>query len=413
MLMLLVKISAPLISLFVFALSNGFLSTLLSVRLHEMGYGALIVGLLSTAYYAGLIGGAFRSEKLIYRIGHIRSFAAFSSAIAAVTLLHGMWITPWFWIVLRLIGGAATAGLFVVIESWLLTISVNANRGRVLAIYMVVIYLGQAIGQLFLNIASADVLFPFAINAMLASLAVIPLAITNADCPHCESISALKFYQLYLLSPSGSIGCLCAGLLLGAIYGLMPLYLIQTLNQSNLLAWMMAVTIFGGMCLQYPVGRFSDTIERRKVLIAICVLMVFCCLLLAEATMHPAIVAVLLFFLGGAAFAVYPISISHACDSIETKDITAATQGLLVFYSLGAVLGPLIASVVMHYAKLTGLPIFLGAVSLILGFFFLWRKASTPRAVQEEPFMPMAQTTPILAEIDPRGESDIDTNLPD
>lgn len=406
---LLIKLAAPLISLFVFALSNGFLSTLLAVRLHEAGYGSVVVGLLSAVYYAGLVIGAFRTERLTHRIGHIRAFAAFSSAIAVVTLLHGMWINAWFWMLLRLIGGAATAGLFVVIESWLLTISVSANRGRVLAIYMVMIYLGQAIGQLFLNTGNIDALFPFAINAMLASLAVIPLAIANSDCPRFEAISSLRFRQLYVLSPSGSIGCLCAGLLLGAIYGLLPLYLMQNLNenQHSLLAWLMAAAIFGGMSLQYPVGRFSDTIERRKVLIAICLLIVICCILLILTHLSPILIGLLLFLLGGGAFAVYPISISHACDSIETHDITAAIQGLLIFYSVGAVLGPLLGSILMHYSDAIGLPLFLGGVSILLGGFFLWRKANTPRAIQEEPFIPMAQTTPMLAEIDPRGEEDI------
>ncbi len=408
---LLIRISAPLISLLLFALSNGFLSTLLAVRLHNDGYGSLTIGLLSTAYYAGLICGAFRSEKLIYRIGHIRAFATFSSFIAVLALVQGMWVNPFFWLILRLIVGAATAGLFVVIESWLLTISATSSRGRILAIYMVVLYLGHSVGQLILNVGDSGDLSLFAITAMLTSLAIIPLAITSAECPRCESISTLKLPQLYRLSASGSIGCFCAGLMLGAIYGLLPIYLIQTLHQEQWLSWLMATTIFGGMCLQYPLGRLSDTIERRKIIIAIAAVIALCCTVLIITPMQLSLVALLLFLIGGATFVVYPISISHACDSIETHDITAATQGLLIFYGLGAVLGPLLAATTMHYLSFKGLPIFLAAVSTALAGFFVWRKTQTARATQEEHFIPMPQTTPILAEIDPRGENDIDTSL--
>ena len=56
-------------------------------------------------------------------------------------------------------GGIATAGLYIVIESWILSTTTNKNRGSSLALYMVALYVAQAAGQWFLNIGHNFITF--------------------------------------------------------------------------------------------------------------------------------------------------------------------------------------------------------------------------------------------------------------
>lgn len=151
----------PLISLIIIILGSSLMTTLLTVKLSHLGVSSLMIGAMSAAFYGGLVLGSFKIEPFIVRVGHIRAYAAFASTLAVVSILHGLWINTWAWLVLRLMAGYSIAGLFVVIESWLLACSTVQTRGQVLALYMTALYAGQAAGQLLLNVSDINTLVPF------------------------------------------------------------------------------------------------------------------------------------------------------------------------------------------------------------------------------------------------------------
>ena len=366
-----------------------------------------IIGAVSAAYYAGLVLGSFRIEPLIYRIGHIRAFATFASISAVVTMLPGLIMDPWVWIALRFIGGFCMAGLFVVIESWLLASSSANNRGQILSFYMVALYAAQAGGQFFLNLSDPTSLIPFAIATILCSLSVVPVAMTYVETPKHDEPSALGFIQLYKISPSGVIGAGCSGLILGAIYGLLPLFASQTGHDISGIAMIMGVTILGGMALQYPIGHLSDFLDRRKMLIAVTALNCLISIIIMIVAYHFEIgFLVCCFILGGLSFVIYPLSISHACDYLEAKDIVAASQGLLLAYGVGATIGPLIAPAFFKLLGPLGLFAFFILVSGFLTVFFSWRKTKRVSVPVEEQqnFVMSAVTSPVASELDPRLE---------
>ncbi|MCF6790311.1 MFS transporter, partial [Corynebacterium parakroppenstedtii] len=169
--------------------------------MHDLGSSSLSIGALTTFYYAGMTLAAFKTEKFIFRVGHIRAYAAFASLLAVTTMLHGIYINDIFWIILRLVDGLAIGGLYVVIESWILTSSNKENRGQILAVYMVALYLAQAGGQFLLNIGHIESFIPYAIATILASLSVIPLAMTKTDSPKFEEPSTLNIKSLGKSSP--------------------------------------------------------------------------------------------------------------------------------------------------------------------------------------------------------------------
>lgn len=395
---------SPLLSLFIFTLGNALFTTLIVIRLHSEGASSIVVGLMSTAYYFGLVLGSFRIERFIVRVGHIRAFAAFASTLAVASLIQGIIIHTPSWLFLRFISGFVTAGLFIVIESWLLIESSVKTRGRILAIYMVALYAAQAMGQLLINLAPINTLILFAVVSILASASVIPLSMTYISSPTFSEPSTLNLKKLYQLSASGVIGCFCSGLLLGSIYGLMPLYITDQGYGASIVATLMFVIILGGMALQYPVGRLSDLMERRIILIFVS-LATLCLSLGIILFPHNywATIAIYFFF-GGFIFTLYPLSISHACDHLDSKDIIASTQGLLLSYSVGATLGPIIAPFFMEFSSANGLFLYFIFVTAFMAIFFSWRKTQHFAATPEEHFIPMPQTTPIMSELDPRAD---------
>tara|TARA_Y100000588_G_C14268348_1_gene931047 strand:+ start:2522 stop:3817 length:1296 start_codon:yes stop_codon:yes gene_type:complete len=411
MYLILTETLAPLVSLFIFVLGAGFFSTLLALAMTTHGASPIMIGSLTGFYYAGLVLGSLRIDRLITRVGHIRAFSAFSSMLAVICLLHGLIYNEWLWIALRFLAGFASAGLFIVIESWLLCKSSQVNRGQVLALYMVTFYAAQSLGQFFLNMGSPTSILLFAITSMLCSLSIIPLSMTYVRSPQFDEPASMGFKRLIDISPSGMLGCFSAGLIMGSIYGLMPSYLHDLFQSNAAVANYMFAIIMGGMLLQFPVGKVSDIFERRLVLILLASMTIAIGLVFIFITPHPGLLFfVLMALLGGITFTLYPISITHACESLQTDELVAGTQGLLLTYSIGAMLGPMIAPAFIGFLGHKGLFaffIFICAVAIPLITLRKVQKAALP---QEESFVAMPQTTPIILELDPRSEDTAEKN---
>ncbi|MFR9702740.1 MFS transporter [Aeromonas sanarellii] len=404
--MALTRLFSPLTSLAVFILGHGLFNTLLTVRLSAEQVSAQAIGLVSAAYFGGLVLGAFVNARLIIRVGHIRAYAAYASLLCFLFLLHGMVVDPIAWTVLRLVGGFATGGIFVVLESWMLVSSTPANRGRLMSLYMILLYGSLAMGQQLLKWVDPMVLTPFALCAMAATLSVVPLAISRASTPAMVAPQRVGVRELVRLTPAGMGSSFTSGLVLGAIYGLLPLYFTDSGATLSRVADMMALVILGGMCLQYPIGRMSDRHDRRLVILLLCsalTLLALMMVLLPGAWRTP-IEGGLIFLLGGMAFSIYPLSLSHACDELRPDQVLGANQGLLLAYSLGAMIGPLLAPSVMGLFGPQGLFVYFALCGLLLAGYLGWRRrqrAPIPLA-EHQVFMPVPPNTPMTAELEPR-----------
>ncbi len=395
----------PLLSLFIFVLGSGLFSTLLSLKMAIYNADSLSIGAMMGVYYGGLVLGSFRFERFITRVGHIRAYSAFSAILAIVCLMHAIFYSLGLWLVLRFIAGIASAGLFIVIESWLLCKSTPVNRGQVLSLYMITFYAGQSLGQLLLRVGDSETYILFALASMLCSLSIIPVAMSNVSTPQYNEPSTLSLHKLINNAASGLLGCLSSGLIMGGIYGLLPIIFNELFHSQEAVGNFMFAVIFGGMLLQYPVGKLSDIIERRLVLIIISIATILVSLfLMVSSANQPGILFLLLMIFGGLTFTLYPISISHACDALESKDIVAGTQSLLLAYSIGAMVGPSIVPIFLHFLGAKGFFIYISAVCGFAIPLFILRKAQKAATPQEEAFISIPQTTPIVSALDPRGE---------
>jgi MFS family permease len=395
----------PMASLFLLSVGISLLSTSQSVWMNEQHYSTFMVGLVSAAYYLGFVYAAFNSERLILRIAHIRSYAAFAAILSASIVMQGIILEPYLWLFLRLIAGYSTAGLFVVIESWLLCQSDIKNRGSVLALYMVVYYVAQALSQLLLNLGTEEILRLLALCSFFTSLSILPTASTKLPQPEIHEPSSLNLWTLIKLSPSGVMGCLLAGLILAPIYNMLPIYFNEVFDTTAIISMLMFVTIIGGGCFQIPLGKLSDSIDRRTSLIIVLLLFLLSSVALHFMTTSMPLTILACVIFGGSSFAIYPISMSHACDVIDTKDIVSATQGLVLVNSAGMVAGPLLAAGAMgalgNKFGLISYFLVLTALSVIFyGYRYVVGESVSPEDQVE--YLPLARATPVSIEIDPR-----------
>lgn len=404
MLSAVLPVRSLLLAIFMLMAGSGFLATLISFRLERAGIGAPMIGLVAMAYFAGLTLGSLRVSRLIARVGHIRAFSAFVSIYSASTLAYAMHRDVAFWAALRFVDGFAMAGVFICLESWLNERAEQASRGIILAFYMIALYSGQAIGQFLLNLSDAKPSLPFMAAAILLSLSLVPVALTRMTQPTTSEIKPLHVRRLYAISPLGVVGATANGMMLGAFYGLGAVFARRIGMDVSETANFMSIVILGGVTLQWPLGRLSDLLDRRRIIIGsfsaafgLCVIMA-----LIPGSGIPLILAGFAF--GGLSFALYPLCVAHTNDHVSAAERMGASGGLVLAYSAGAAAGPVLASLAMGLWGAGGLFFFIGGCALVLTLFGFWRQlvgVPVPSAAQKN-FQTLPRTTPMAAALDPQ-----------
>lgn len=396
-------IGTLLVAIFMIMAGSGFLSTLVALRLQAADQPALVVGAVATAYFAGLAVGSVLAFSVVAVVGHIRAFTAFVSLFSATSIAYAIHLDPLFWTLLRLIDGFCMAGVFVCLESWLNERATPATRGSTLAFYMIALYAGQAVGQFLLNLGHAWPSMPFIAASILLSLSVLPIALTRMPAPQLPEGKLMRLRHLYSASPLGVVGAGVTGLMLGAFYGLGAIFARGVGLVDAGTALFLSATILGGVALQWPLGRLSDLIDRRKVIVAGFAATVIVCLVIYAGAEGRHQLMMLGALFGGMSFALYPLCVAHTNDHLRSNQRLGATGGLVLIYSLGAAAGPLPAAALMDVTGPQGLFLFVGLCATAVVLFSLYRLWAAPSVPGERQlrYLLWPRTTPLAARLDP------------
>lgn len=407
MLAAITSILTLLLGISVLVTGYGFLGTLLGIRASVEQFGPVAIGVIMSAYFLGFVLGSYVCPGLIQRFGHIRAYAAMAAVASVCVLLHGMWVDPMVWALLRVATGVCMVGLYMVIESWLNAQTPRQRRGRVFAVYMAITLLAVGVGQYLILVTDVHTLEAFALAAILFSLGLVPVALTRVAEPLPIESPHLGLRHLYRVSHLGVAGAAASGLANGAFFGVGAVFAYRIGLPEAGIAGFMSATVFGGVLLQWPVGHRSDRHDRRTVLVVVAFLAAGAALLalLAVRILPPALF-LFAFVYGGLALSVYPLSVAHMNDHLESGAVLEATKGLLLLYGLGAALGPVLVGVLMEVVGPGSLLGFMALVQLLLGIFGVARMRYAPPVPIEEQaeFVAMTRTSPVALEMDPRAD---------
>jgi len=382
MLTLLKTLFPPLLSLAILILGNGLLNTFVPVRLEMEGYSATLIGIVVSSLYLGILIGSLRTTRWISKIGHIKAFIVFTAILASVTYAQSFWIHIGYWSFLRILSGISLGGLFIVIESWLLMQAPPNFRSAILSIYVAIFYASLSLGQLLINLSDPMTIFPFCIITALFVISILPICIVSVSQPPLSEPVRLSTLQLFRLSPLGFIGGVTSGIILATVHGLVPVYAKETGMSLSEIGTFMAILIFGGFSLQWPMGFWADRVNRRYVLNMVNLITALLGILLVQlGPISPTLLLILAWLFGGFSFTVYPLSMAYACEKAKEEQIVALTGGFVLSYGIGAVAGPAIAPIAMQIFGPSGLFYFISLICLILCLFGL--KTPAPAILDE------------------------------
>ena len=367
-------ITALLLSAAILLAGNGLEGVLLPLRGSLQGFGEIEIGLIGSAYNAGLMVGCLVCPRILGRVGHIRAFAVFTSIATISPLIEAIWVTPPVWWVFRALTGICIAGVMNAVESWLTTVATNANRGQVMSAYTIINFGSLTIGQQLINVGDLGGSALFSLVAILFTLAAVPLALTLTPHPAPPREPHLRIGQLYRVSPAAVAGSFGAGFANGAFWALGAVYARESGLPLHLIPIFLSLVVLGGALAQWPMGRISDRLDRRGVIAALCLgaaTSELVLLSLGKEEVTSKLVVAALF--GFCALPVYWVSFAHANDLAEPEEAVDVSSSLLMLYAVAAVGGPLLAAVLMRIGGPAALFVHTAWVHVVIALFVIYR----------------------------------------
>lgn len=213
------------------------------------------------------------------------------------------------------------------------------------AIYMTVYYLGTVFGQGLLRYFPKSIVYFGLVIALLMILAILFIALTNYHLPvRKKKIFNITPMLMYQPARLGLVGCVVAGMIIGAIYSLLPAYYENLgFSDDKVADWMMLV-IASGLIAQIPIGYLADKYGALWVLVIDSIFFILACFMV----INNYFVILSTIIIGATIYTVYPLSMAWACSTVRKQDIVLMNQTMLLVNTLGSLVAPALISIFMN-----------------------------------------------------------------
>lgn len=382
------------VSLYLLLLGGGLQGSLLGIRGTDEGFSTLALSLISSGFYVGYFAGSIIVPTWLKRVGYIRVFAALVAIASVAAIAYPMFIERYIWFIMRVLTGFCFAGIYMVCESWLNSQTHNDNRAKVLGIYLIVIFVGMTTGQFLLNIGDTDGYFLFALGSIIVSVAAVPLLLTSRPVPTIEETTeSLSIRELYRRSALGTVSTFFANFINGSMVGLSAIYAKNIGMTTEQIAWFVASAYIGVIFLQLPIGYLSDKIDRRKVIVTLC-LAAAGMAVWAMGVKDKSLLIVIFGMLGAISLPLYAICVAYVNDRLEPEEVLPATSSLLKIAGAGNMIAPVLTGWMMVRFGEAWFFGMIGIAAAVIAMFGLYRARQNSIDVEEQgEFAPIGAVT--------------------
>ncbi len=393
---------ALLLGILLLMIGNGLQGTLLGVRGNLEGFSTVTMSIVMSAYFLGFLGGSRMAPLMIRRVGHVRVFAALASLISAVLILYPAIAHPAAWALGRVVIGFCFSGVYVTAESWLNHSASNETRGQALSLYMIVQMAGVVTAQGLFVLGDPSGYILFIISSVLVSVSFAPILLSISPTPAFDTTKPMSLRELYHLSPLSCVGMFMLGGVFSAQFGMASVYgSLAGFSLGQISMFVSAMTI-GALLWQFPIGWFSDRMDRRVLIIVISAIGGVAAVLGFLFQNQFTLLLSASFIVGGMANPLYALLIAYTNDFLEHDDMAAAAGGLVFINGLGAITGPLITGWLMGLVGPGGFFLFLAGLLVSLALYGVYRTTQRAAPAVEDtgsysPVLPTA--SPVAVEL--------------
>jgi MFS family permease len=393
---------ALLLGMLLLMLGNGLQGSLLGVRGAEAGFSAPVMSMVMSGYFAGFLFASRMVPNMIRRVGHVRVFAALGSFVSAVLIMFPTFQDPIAWTLGRCVIGFCFCGVYVTAESWLNNAATNETRGQTLSAYMIVQMLGIILAQALLVVPDASGYLLFIIPSVLVSISFAPILLSITPTPAFEATKPMTLRELYDVSPLGMVGMFLLGGIFAAQFGMGAVYATQAGLELGQISIFIASFYVGAMLFQYPLGRMSDRMDRRWLIMIVAGLGAGVAAIATVMGGYFWALCVSAFIIGGTSNPLYSLLIAYTNDFLNTDDMASASAGLLFVNRVGAITGPLVIGYAMQIVGPPGFFVLIMALMAAISLYALFRmtQRASPNVGDTSVYAPISPSaTPVAMEV--------------
>ena len=234
-------------------------------------------------------------------------------------------------------------------------------------------------------------------------MAAVPVVLSTSQTPRHEDAVRLDLRRLLQISPTGTVVCLASGLASGSFWSLAPVFTAGISHTASLAAAFMTGAVLGGAAGQWPLGYWSDRVDRRIVIavLAFSASVVGTLMWLLYAVVSETELIVLSAAWGALAFPLYSIAVAHSNDFAKKGEYVMVSAGLLLMYGMGAIIGPFLAASAMTLVADSVLYLYTAIIHLLAFGYVLFRvgrRAPVPMA-EHVPFSDALTTVQTASQV--------------
>lgn len=354
----------------VFAVAQGLTYPLLSFILDRQGTTPGLIGLSAAMTPLGFIVSSPVIPALTRRVGAAR-FAILCSMLAAATLVAiALMQDVWAWMPLRFLLGFFANPLYVISETWLLTITPASRRGRIMGLYSSIVSGGFAVGPLSLGLVGTEGWPPFLVGILaflICGMIVLAVAPRMPRMAHGGEASLGGFI---VLAPLLLFAVLTAAAFEQTFISLFAVYGAALGSAEGRIASLITCFIAGNALLQILLGRLAEQFGSARAML-LCALASLAGCLLLPLVFDAWPIWSLLFLWGGASFGIYTMALIQLGERFTGQALIAGNAGFALAWGIGGIVGSPATGLTMQLIGHQGLPLALGLMSGVLAMFLL------------------------------------------
>ena len=355
----------------VFAVAQGLTYPLLSFILERQGTTPGLIGLSAAMTPLGFIVSAPFIPARARRVGGAR-LAILCSILAALTLIAIAWTQEVrAWMPLRFLLGFFANPLYVISETWLISITPAPRRGRIMGLYSSVVSGGFAIGPLSLGLVGTQGWPPFVIGIvafLLCGLIVLAVVPRLPKMPHQGEATSIG--RFFALAPLLLFAVFAAAAFEQVLLSLFPVYGAALGSAEERIAALITCFIAGNAGLQIVLGRVAEQLGSTRTML-FCALATLAGCLLLPWIFNSWLIWPLVFVWGGVSFGIYTMSLIQLGERFTGPALIAGNAAFALVWGIGGIVGSPATGVAMQLIGHQGLPWSLGLLSWVLAVLLM------------------------------------------
>lgn len=350
---------------------------LISLGLASAGHSPLTIGLVTALPAAAVIALSPLMPTLVRIAGaaplfHLASLLLVATAILFVSIASSQ--SPLLWGLAAMLVGASSVIRWIIGDGTINQMAEGPWRGRILSVHETIRSSAIGIGPAIVALTGGDVATGFTIAAVLGLLGLLGALgsqFHGSDAPR-TGVGALV--RAVRAAPAMAALAFLGGLLESAAATTLPLYGVAAGLGAGAAAALASASGFGNLFGQIPFGWAADRFGGRRASAAAIGMLMLGLILLPVAAAVGSVGWASLMVFGAGSGALYTLAVMRAADNAAGVGILATIGAIAVFYTLGAVSGPVLGGLALSVDPVWGLSAGLLVVAVVLATIILRRR---------------------------------------